>query len=110
MRSEEFAKLYVKDGKILPNEVDTIEGDLNLYSDKISIIENLPNTIKGDLNLSYNQITKIENLPNNIEKGLYLSGNPIYKEIKSFKGEDTKEKTYNYFRNFRTTTNMENWI
>jgi hypothetical protein len=59
MNSSEFKKLYVKDGRILPNKVSVIDGSLFLDSNKITKIENLPNTINGDLDLENNNITKI---------------------------------------------------
>ena len=79
MTSKEFNSKYVKNGKILPNDVDKIEGNLDLYNNKISKIENLPDKIKGDLNLGNNKISKIENLPDKIEGDLYLYNNNISK-------------------------------
>ena len=63
MISKEFKELYVKDGKILPNDVEVIEGGLHLAYNNISVIENLPSTINGDLDLDNNKIEVIENLP-----------------------------------------------
>ena len=61
--SDEFISKYVKNGKILPNNVDKIGGNLGL---------------------GYNKISKIENLPKEIGGSLYLSHNPIYKHVKNF--------------------------
>ena len=83
MKGEEFKKLYIKDGRILPNNVDVIDDYLDLNYCNISKIENLPKVIKGFLILNNNNKIKIlENLPEKIYGKLYLYNLPIEK-IKS---------------------------
>ena len=91
MTSKEFNSKYVKNGKILPNDVDKIEGSLDLSDNKISKIENLPDKIEGDLYLYNNNISKIENLPDKIEEGLYLGGNPLPKRYKGKSFDELKK-------------------
>ena len=79
MNSNEFKSKYVKDGKILPNDVDKIDGSLDLSGNNISKIENLPDKIEEGLYLSDNKISKIENLPDKIEGSLFLRNNKISK-------------------------------
>ena len=79
MKSAEFKSKYVKNGKILPNSVEKIEGGLFFNNNQITKIENLPEKIEGSLFLSNNQITKIENLPKKIGGSLNLSNNQITK-------------------------------
>jgi len=115
MTGDEFKALYVKNGKLLPNNVTeitddlflsnnkiskienlpyTINGTLYLFNNKIKKIENLPHTINGSLNLSYNKIFKIENLPHTINGYLYLSNNPIYSQFKNSNFTNQKEWAY----------------
>jgi hypothetical protein len=72
MTSKEFEEKYVKEGKILPNNVEAIKGGLYLSANNITKIENLPEEIEGGLYLSANNITKIENLPEVINGDLSL--------------------------------------
>ena len=73
MTGDEFKTLYVKDGKILPNNVSEIKGDLYLSNNKISKIENLPNTINGNL---------------------FLSNNPVYTQFKKTNFTNVKDWAY----------------
>jgi hypothetical protein len=85
MTGKEFIKKYVKKGKILPNNVEVINGTLDFCHKStragagFTKIENLPKVINGNLWLSSNKITKIENLPKLIEGDLYLHNNKITK-------------------------------
>ena len=79
MTGNEFKTLYVKNGKILPNNVTEITDDLWLHNNQILKIENLPNKINRSLSLSDNNISKLENLPNVINGNLYLDNNQIKK-------------------------------
>jgi len=94
MHGEYFEKLYVKDGKILPNNVDVIEGRLHLSFHDISKIENLPKVIKGALNLSNNNISKIENLPKVVKGDLWLYSNPVFKQFEKSNFTDQKKWAY----------------
>ncbi len=94
MTGDEFINLYVKNGKILPNNVTEITDDLNLYNMKIKKIENLPNIINGDLSLSSNKIKQIENLPTIIKGEFYIINNPVYSEFE--KSNFTKQKEWAY--------------
>ena len=49
-----FVNLYVKNGKILPNNVTEITDKLGISNNQISKIENLPHTINGSINLASN--------------------------------------------------------
>ena len=68
MISEEFTELYVKNGKILPNDVKELNGHLYLSYNQIEKIENLPPTINGSLFLDSNQIYKMIKLLTNLIK------------------------------------------
>ena len=94
MTGYEFTKLYVKNGKILPNDVQEIDGSLYLSNNNITKIENLPHTINNHLFLSNNRITKIENLPSIINGLVTLSNNPIYAQFKKSNYTDVKEWVY----------------
>jgi uncharacterized protein YlzI (FlbEa/FlbD family) len=115
MTGVKFKRLYVKDNKILPNNVTEITGSLYLDNNNISKIENLPHTITGSLflshnkiekienlpdvidsylDLSYNKIKKIENLPNIINGDLDLHGNPVFSQYK--KSNFTDQKVWAY--------------
>jgi len=94
MKGKEFKDLYVKDGKILPNDVNVIEDYLYLGYNKISKIENLPKVIKGSLFLHNNNISKIENLPKIIGGNLCLVDNPIWEQYLKSNFKDEKEWAY----------------
>jgi len=96
LTGEEFVKLYVKNGRILPNDVDCINGDLWLDNNKITVLENLPQSIQGHLYLSNNKIKVIQNLPQSIQGNLYLSNNPIYNE-----GIVDKQSAYKYLKQMK---------
>jgi len=113
MKGYEFERLYVKDGKIWPNDVDVIEGFLNLNCSNISKIENIPKIIKGYLDLGNNNIFKIENLPKVIEGDLFLYNNPIYKQFLKTNFKNVKKWAY-YIQRLQQwvkewkVTNLEN--
>ena len=91
MTSKEFNSKYVKNGKILPNDVDKIEGSLDLSDNKISKIENLPDKIEGSLYLHNNKISVIENLPDKIEGDLDLRYNPLPKRYRDKSFDELKK-------------------
>jgi hypothetical protein len=89
MLSEEFVKKYVKDGKILFNDVNILESSFYLNDNQIKAIENLPDVIEG---------------------GLSLNDNPIYKEFERSDFDD-EFKFYKWKlkqRNIEIWRNMKN--
>ena len=111
MKGKEFINLYVKDGRILPNDVEVIDGSLDLKNceikkienlpkqvnglvclseNKIKILENLPEIINGDLFLGYNNITEIKSIPKYVKYNIWLSNNPISKKYIIWDYQDLK--------------------
>ena len=63
----DFIIEYVKDERIIPNNVKKIKDNFLDFSNmKIKKIENIPNSIE-ELDFSHNNITKIENLPTKLK-------------------------------------------